>query len=103
MYVLSLYLCCLCRDKNLLNLSYDKCPKNLYTKVSNKKAYTKHANTDQTAPEVVVGSWSALFAILLNIFMKQLYKREIYAKEVWNKARNFRTFTEVLIFYCENW
>ena len=52
-----------------LILSYGKCPKILYTKMSDKMAYANSADPDQTAPKGAVWSGSALFAIpLLLVF-----------------------------------
>ena len=50
-----------------LSLQYGKCPKILYTKVSDKMAYVNSADPDQTAPMGAVWSGSTLFAISLNI------------------------------------
>ena len=51
-------------------------------------AYANSVDPDQTAPEGAVWSGSTLFAILLNIFLKQLHKKaKFYAiKKVWNKV-----------------
>ena len=47
--------------------SYCKCPKTLYTKISDKMAYANNAGPDQTAPEGAVWSGPTLFAISLSI------------------------------------
>ena len=46
---------------------YGKCPKILYTSVSDKIVYANSSDPDQTAPEGAVWSGSTLFAIALSI------------------------------------
>ena len=58
------------------NNCYGKCPKILYTKVPDKKAYANSADPDQMAPSEAVWSGSTLFAIWLCFFKKQLYKKQ---------------------------
>ena len=53
---------------------FAKCPKILYTKVSEKLAYANSANPDQTAPEGAVWSGSTLFAIPLIILRSSCMK-----------------------------
>ena len=55
------------KDSEKENQYYSKCPKILYTKVSDKIAYANNANPDQTAPSGAVWSGSTLFAIPLSI------------------------------------
>ena len=55
---------------------YSKCPKILYTKVSDKMAYANSLDPDQTAPEGAVWSGSTLFAIPLSILRNNCIKSE---------------------------
>ena len=48
-----------------IGTSCGKCPKILYTRISDKMAYANSADPDQTAPEGAVWSRSTLFAIPL--------------------------------------
>ena len=55
---------------------YSKCLKILYTKIPDQMEYANSADSDQTAPQGAVWSGSTLFAILVNIFKKQLLKKK---------------------------
>ena len=56
---------------------YGKCPKILYTKVSDKMAYANSLDPEQTAPEGAVWSGSTLFAIPLSILRNNCIKSKI--------------------------
>ena len=58
-------------------LEYGKCPKNLYTKVSDRMAYVNSADPDQTAPSGAVWSGCTLFAIPLSVLHKKVHKNKI--------------------------
>ena len=51
------------KQKQVFYLSFGKCPKISYTKMSEKMACANNAEPDQTAPEEAVWSGSTLFAI----------------------------------------
>ena len=69
-------LLCTCNVRNE-RCAYGKCPKILYTKVSDKMAYTDSADPDQTAPEGADWSGSTLFAVPLSILRTNCIKRKI--------------------------
>ena len=50
---------------------YGKCPKILYTSVSDKIVYANSSDPDQTAPEGAVWSGSTLFTIALSILREK--------------------------------
>ena len=56
---------------------HGKCPKILYTIVSDKMAYTNSADPDQIGPEGTVWSGSSLFAIPLSILRNNCIKNKI--------------------------
>ena len=76
--------------------NYSKCPKILYTEVSDKISYANSADWNQN--ERVVWSRSTLFAIPLSILWNNCIKKQNSdQKGMELNVRNFRTFT-VLIF-----
>ena len=78
-------------EMNLLPLpkgDYGKCPKILYTKVTDKTACTNSADPDQTAPEGAVWSGSTLFAIPLLLETTAL-KARIWPKKCGMKCSKF--------------
>ena len=69
---------------------YDKCPKIMYTKVTDKLAYANSADLDQSAPKGAVWSGSTLFAIsLIIISNKCIIKSKIEAKKYGIKCLKF--------------
>ena len=65
---------------------YDKCPKILYSKMSDKLAFANSADPDQTAPKGAAWSGSTLFAIPLRILKKELHKKQNLGQKLWNKV-----------------
>ena len=70
------------------------CPKILYTKVSDKMAYTNSVDPDQTAP--LVWSVSTLLAILLSILRDNCIKANFWPKKYGMKYLNFRNIYCIL-------
>ena len=69
--------------------SYSKCPKVLYTKVSDKMAYANSADPDQSASEGAVWSGSTVFVIQLSINKFLLQKNR---KKFEESVQAFRAF-----------
>ena len=67
-------------------IKFGKCPKLLYTKVSDKMAYANSVDPNQTAPSEAVWSGSTMFAIPLSILRYNCIKSKTEAKRVWNKV-----------------
>ena len=61
---------------------YGKCPKILYTEVSDKKVYANSADPDQTAPQGL----HCLPFYLVHVYFRKTHHRKakIQAKNVWN-------------------
>ena len=67
----------------MMKIRYDKCPKILYTELSDKMAYANNVDPDQTAPD------QGLHCLPLHCFKETTAKKLNLGKKVWNKVSKF--------------
>ena len=81
--------CSGCLSKYLGKMTSGICCKILYSKSSEKMAYAKSVDPDQTAPEGEVLTGSTLFAMSFSILRKNCIKKKIKQKRYGIKCLKF--------------